>query len=118
MVDYNVILHGGVFSDPTDLGPQATTDGAGITQRRPISRHLVDGMLRAADTLILMVSALLAYIAYLELFVEGVGSSWSNYGMVVLLAAFLQVNLFNLAGVYARTPAQLPRLRLWRVVGI
>jgi Undecaprenyl-phosphate glucose phosphotransferase len=106
------------LANQTDLGIAGATDGDAAAHRSPISRHLVDGTLRVADVLILTASAGLAYVAYLGLYVGEDESTWGNYGFVVLVGAFLQVNLFSLMGVYARTPAQMPRLRLLRVVGL
>ncbi len=103
---------------PADLGTQAVTDGAKIEPNHSVSRRLINGILRGADTLILITSAFLAYIAYLELYIGAAGNAWDNYFLVVLLAVFLQINVFNFTGVYARNPGQLPRLRYWRVAGI
>ena len=117
MVEHHEVRRGKVMSDPINLGAQASTNGANITQHRPISRWLVNALLRVADTLVLIISAILAYIVYLELVVGAGGTAWGNYGVVVFLAAFLQINLFNLAGVYERTAEQQSHLRPWSVVG-
>ncbi len=117
MVEHHEVRRGKVLSDPIDLGTPASTNGAKITQHRPMSRWMVNALLRAADTIVLILSAILAYIVYLELVVGAGGSAWGNYGVVVFLAAFLQINLFNLAGVYERTAEQQLHLRPWPVVG-